>query len=122
MTRDGRSWYQVLQVDPAAEPEVIEVAYHRLARKYHPDVYNEADAHERMVEINGAYRVLRDQRSRAEYDDLGFPSFAETRCSESTDAPEQDDIFNDIIECKSCHRINFRANGRCAWCRTQLTQ
>ncbi|HUZ87547.1 MAG TPA: DnaJ domain-containing protein, partial [Candidatus Baltobacterales bacterium] len=27
----------MLQVDPSADPEVIEAAYRRLALKYHPD-------------------------------------------------------------------------------------
>jgi DnaJ-class molecular chaperone len=31
--REGRNWYQVLQVDPQAEPEILEAAYRRLARK-----------------------------------------------------------------------------------------
>ena len=30
-------FYRVLQVDPSADPDVIEAAYKRLARKYHPD-------------------------------------------------------------------------------------
>ena len=30
--------YKVLQVDPEAEDEVIQAAYRRLARKYHPDL------------------------------------------------------------------------------------
>jgi len=35
--------YRVLQVDPSADPEVIEAAYKRLALKYHPD-HNRGDA------------------------------------------------------------------------------
>ena len=30
--------YKVLQVDPEAEHEVVQAAYRRLARKYHPDL------------------------------------------------------------------------------------
>ena len=30
--------YKVLQVDPHAEPEVVDAAFRRMARKYHPDV------------------------------------------------------------------------------------
>ncbi|HSD83576.1 MAG TPA: DnaJ domain-containing protein, partial [Anaerolineae bacterium] len=33
-----KNYYQILQVVPQAEPEVIEAAYRRLMRKYHPDV------------------------------------------------------------------------------------
>ena len=36
--------YKVLQVDPEAEDEVIQAAYRRLARKYHPDLAEVAEA------------------------------------------------------------------------------
>jgi len=66
--RPARSLYEILQVDPQAEPEVLEAAYRRLARKYHPDVSGSAAAVERMKELNAAYEVLRDPGRRAEYD------------------------------------------------------
>lgn len=60
--------YQVLQVDRAASPEVIEAAYRRLAKMYHPDVNPNASAQEKMKAINAAYSVLRDPASRLAYD------------------------------------------------------
>jgi curved DNA-binding protein CbpA len=60
--------YKVLQVDPEAEPEVIEAAYRRLARKYHPDVAPGPDAQERMVRLNQAWELLRDPIRRAAVD------------------------------------------------------
>jgi hypothetical protein len=60
--------YKVLQVDPEADAEVIEAAYRRLARRYHPDVNPGPDASARMREINEAYRTLRWPRARAVYD------------------------------------------------------
>jgi protein-disulfide isomerase len=62
-----RNYYTVLQVSPNAEQEVIEAAYKRLARKYHPDVYSGADGADRMRELNEAYEVLGDVGKRAEY-------------------------------------------------------
>jgi DnaJ-like protein len=61
--------YRVLQVDPSADPEVIDAAYKRLALKYHPD-HNRGDprAEEQMKRINEAYRVLRKADLRADYD------------------------------------------------------
>ena len=61
-------YYAILQVDPGAEQEVIDVAYRRLAAKYHPDVNHATDALERMKQMNAAYDVLSDPRKRAEYD------------------------------------------------------
>jgi DnaJ-like protein len=62
------SLYAILQVDPAAEPEVIESAYRRLARKYHPDVNRSMEADARMRAINQAYAMLSDPRARALHD------------------------------------------------------
>jgi hypothetical protein len=60
--------YEVLQVSPNAEPEVIDVAYRRLARKYHPDVDPDPAATSRMQRINWAYEILRNPITRASYD------------------------------------------------------
>ena len=51
--------YEVLQVSPRAEPEVIAAAYKALARKYHPDHHpDKAMAEERMARINEAWEAL----------------------------------------------------------------
>jgi hypothetical protein len=60
--------YKVLQVDPDAEDEVIEAAYKRLAKKYHPDVAPGPDAQVRMARINRAREMLRDPIRRAAVD------------------------------------------------------
>jgi hypothetical protein len=60
--------YQVLQVDPSADPEIIDVAYRRLAMKHHPDRDGSAAAEERMRQLNAARDVLRDPGRRAAYD------------------------------------------------------
>lgn len=60
--------YQVLQVDPRAEPEVIVGAYKRLAVKYHPDKNPSLEATQRMRQINAAYEVLSSPEKRAVYD------------------------------------------------------
>jgi len=65
------SYYKVLQVDPAAEPEVISKAYKALSLKYHPDRANGIDAAEanrQMQRINQAYAVLGNPERRKEYD------------------------------------------------------
>src|SRR2546425_3566973 len=61
-------YYEILQVSPDAEREVIEAAYRRLARKYHPDVNRDPTAGERMQRLNEAFEVLSDPHQRAEYD------------------------------------------------------
>ena len=59
--------YSVLGVSPNASDEEIKKAYRELARKYHPDNYQNnplADlAEEKMKEINEAYEAIQKQRS-----------------------------------------------------------
>jgi curved DNA-binding protein CbpA len=57
--------YEVLQVDRAAEPEVIRAAYRALARTNHPDFGGDG---KRMASINEAWAVLGDPDRRAAYD------------------------------------------------------
>jgi hypothetical protein len=68
MPSNQEDCYKVLQVDPAADPDIIAVAYKRLARKYHPDTNPSPEATRRMQAINAAYQVLRDAGTRAQYD------------------------------------------------------
>ncbi len=65
---DEKDYYEILQVDPKAEPEVIEAAYLRLSRKYHPDDSGNPATGHRMGGLNEAYRVLSKPASRRAYD------------------------------------------------------
>ena len=62
------TYYQVLQVDPAADPEVIEAAFRRLSLKYHPDRSTAPDAAVRMRELLDAKAVLTNPQKRRAYD------------------------------------------------------
>jgi len=61
-----RDPYTVLGVDPGASDDEVKKAYRELARKYHPDNYQNnplADlAEEKMKEINEAYDAVTKQR------------------------------------------------------------
>ena len=60
--------YAVLQILPNAEQEVVNAAFKALALKYHPDHDATRRAAEKMAELNRAYAILRDERSRAVHD------------------------------------------------------
>lgn len=64
----GPNLYQLLQVDPYADPEIIDAAYKRLAFKHHPDRDKSLDAPQRMQTLNEAKRILSDPNMRERYD------------------------------------------------------
>lgn len=63
-------FYAVLQVHYSAEPDVIEAAYKRLCKKYHPDVNPSPSATQRMQQLNQAYETLHDAQRRKKYHQL----------------------------------------------------
>lgn len=63
-------YYRILQVHNLAEPEIIESAYKRLVRKYHPDVNLNGDTLEMMQMINEAYTTLSNPEKRKEYNQI----------------------------------------------------
>ncbi|HUT56138.1 MAG TPA: J domain-containing protein [bacterium] len=73
--------YQVLQLNPDADPAAIRRSYFRLMREYNPDRFmkeQNPDTREQLKEIfrilTRAYETLSDQRARREYD-LTIPDF-----------------------------------------------
>ncbi len=59
-------YYRILEVHYDARPEVIQAAYKRLSRLYHPDSGYVLDS-SRMNLINEAYSVLNDTKKRSAY-------------------------------------------------------
>jgi hypothetical protein len=62
-----KNFYQTMEVESTATQEEIKSAYHRLARKYHPDISTEPNAELRFKEISEAYEALKDPKKRATY-------------------------------------------------------
>jgi curved DNA-binding protein CbpA len=71
----AETFYTVLGVDPDAERSTIEVAYRDLAKEYHPDVNEAADAAEIFQRLATAKGVLVDVEERARYDRLGHTRY-----------------------------------------------
>lgn len=67
MMPEWEDYYKILQVHPSAEIEVIDAAFRRLARIYHPDVDPSPKATEKMKKINAAHDVLSDPAKRRVY-------------------------------------------------------
>lgn len=68
MTKGPRDYYKILQVDPEADPDVIQVAYETLAGRLHP-LNDLTGVHEvRLKDLNRAYDVLSHPGRRRAYD------------------------------------------------------
>jgi len=65
---EAEDLYEILQVHPAAHPEVIQATFRRLTLLYHPDRNQSAEAAEMMKRLNLAYEVLGAPDRRAAYD------------------------------------------------------
>ncbi len=66
-----KTLYEILEVSESASSEIIEKAYKTLAKKYHPDLQEEANkkqAETMMKKINEAYEVLGNEEKRSRYD------------------------------------------------------
>ena len=67
-----QSYYDILGIKKDAGEAEIKSAYRKLVKKYHPDANpDNAEAEEKIKEINEAFAVLSDQHKRAEYDQGG---------------------------------------------------
>lgn len=62
-------YYHILQVNPDCDQKILESAYRHLAKMYHPDRAETADA-TKFNEVIEAYRVLRNPDRRAKYNTL----------------------------------------------------
>lgn len=70
----NKDYYSILQINRNASPEIIEKAYKTLAKKYHPDLQQTAEAkkesEEILKDINEAYEVLSNKDKKQEYDKI----------------------------------------------------
>lgn len=63
-----RDYYKLLQIDPEADPEVIDAAFSVLAARFHPES-DLTGVHEiRLAEVTRAHAVLSDAGRRRTYD------------------------------------------------------
>ena len=73
----AKNYYEILGVEKTATADELKLAYRKLAKKYHPDMYVSAseqekkDAEAKFKDINHAYEVLSDPQKRAAYDAYG---------------------------------------------------
>ncbi len=68
----NKNYYDILGVNKNASDDEIKKAYRNLAKKYHPDLNpGNAEAAEKLKEVNQAYGVLSDKTKKQNYDSYG---------------------------------------------------
>ena len=66
-TYKNKTHYHILQVDPKASDKQLKIAYLKLAKLYHPDVYSGVNK-DHFKRVTEAYNVLKNPAKRQEYD------------------------------------------------------
>lgn len=68
----NKNYYDILGVNKNASDDEIKKAYRSLAKKYHPDLNpGNAEAAEKLKEVNEAFSVLSDKTKKQNYDTYG---------------------------------------------------
>ena len=65
---DAPTLYAVLGIKRNAAGAEIKRAWRMMARRWHPDMNSDRDAHDQMLRVNEAYETLSDPGKRARYD------------------------------------------------------
>ena len=114
--------YEILEVSEKASKEVIDKAYHVLAKKYHPDLQQgeaKQKAEEKMKQINAAYEILGNDEKRKEYDAkleakrLEERQISEQRKQEETQYKQeqkQQTINEEDYECNNAKKLQEEMN------------
>ena len=98
-----KNFYEILEVDKDASPEVIEKAYKTLIKKFHPDLQQgnlKEQYEEKIKKINEAYEILSDQEKRDKYN--------LTLINNKINADEYNKLYSENINLKN--EINYLKN------------
>ena len=111
-------WYEVLQVSPNADPEVIKAAYERLSQKNSAETATSTAA-ERKSLLDQAFAVLSDPQRRAEYDlSRSHPSAATAVAEPPAQPPAPLKTESLVVECPRDPGVETAL--RCSRCNTPI--
>ncbi len=95
----ARNYYEILGATENASARDIERLYKRAAHKAHPD---RGGAEEDMKTLNEAYSVLRNERTRREYDARRQAPRANAGVVSSTPAARQVGLYGQLLSAVMC--------------------
>ena len=89
-----KDYYKILGLETnKVNIDEIKVAFREQAKKYHPDVNAGTAAEERFKDINEAYRVLSDNRSRKKYDRIWYSHVGKRLDRQKEEREARPDLF-----------------------------
>lgn len=105
----NRNYYKILGISNNASQSEIKKAYFAKAKMYHPDVCKDKDAEQKFKLICSAYEVLKDEKTRKEYDQH-ISSNSNDDFSNDFNNNTHSETFNDlhrIFALKSSDDVSF---------------
>jgi curved DNA-binding protein CbpA len=93
------NYYEILGASEDASARDLERLYKRAAHKLHPD---RGGAEEDMKALNEAYSVLRNERTRQEYDAGRKSPQAKVNATRSTSAPREVGLYGQLLSAVLC--------------------
>lgn len=95
-----KDYYKILDLDTSKiTMQELKIAYREAAKKYHPDAnVGDTNAEERFKDINEAYRVLSDIKSKKKYDRMWNANVGKRKKSYQESNREKDSVFSDFFK------------------------
>lgn len=104
--RIWEDYYRILQVHYNAEQEVVEGAYRRLCKKYHPDINRSAASEDKIKQINNAYETLKNPDTRKAYHKKWLDRNKAVHKQEVNEKPQWQKGFDAVIDKEAQEAVN----------------
>ena len=105
-----KNFYEILEINEKASPEIVEKAYKVLVKKYHPDLQTDPqkkqECEAKIKEINEAYETLSNEDLRAEYDN----QLKQDKIKYEQPSQTQSQQVNSQYQDKAQEVYNYRVN------------
>ena len=106
-----KEYCETLGVSLDASPDAIKIAYRRKAKRYHPDLNDEPDAHEKFLEVQEAYEMLcHPEKIAPSVGSRIHPAYYHHYRVRRNDFVDMEDIFESVFTSFSKPFSDFRTH------------